>query len=133
MGFEHQTGIAVLYATPERPLSNLGWAYFNQQMYKQAKLYFQQALDIKPDFLIAIHGIASIYIQIRYYSKAIDFLHYKIETDPEAAILHSDLAKAYERIKDYNQAKRSWESVLKLVPSTSSLAREAQERLLQLN
>ena len=123
----------LLYATPENPLSNLGWAYFHQQMYKQAKRYFQQALDIQPDFLIAIHGIASIYIQTEDYKKAIEFLHYKLKMNPGAAILHSDLAKAYEKIEAYDQAKKSWGVVLKLVPSTSFLAREAQQRLSRFN
>lgn len=120
----------ILYATPEIPLSNLGWAYFHQKMYKQAKSYFKKALEIQPDFLFAVHGLASIYIQTEYYSQAINYLHYKLKVNPRAAILHSDLAKAYEAIKNYNQAKKSWDLVLKLVPSTSPLAREAQERLL---
>ncbi|MDM8536570.1 tetratricopeptide repeat protein [Desulfobacterales bacterium HSG17] len=123
----------LLYATPERPLSNLGWVYYHQQMYKLAKSYFNKALDVHPDFLIAIHGISSLYIKTGYHAKAITFLHYKLKTNPGAAILHSDLAKAYEGLKDYNQAKRSWELVLRLVPSTSPLAREAQVKLLQLN
>ena len=123
----------ILYATPERPLSNLGWAYFGQQMYKQANIYFQQAMDIRPDFLIAIHGIASIYIKTENYSKAIDFLHYKLKTNSGAAILHSDLATVYERINDINQARKSWKLVIKLLPSTSALAREAQKKLSRFN
>ncbi len=120
----------ILYATPEIPLSNLGWAYFHQKMYKRAKSYFKKALDIQPDFLFAVHGLSSIYIQTGYYSQAINYLHYKLTVKPRAAILHSDLAKAYEAIENYNQAKKSWNLVLKLVPSTSPLAKEALERLL---
>jgi Tfp pilus assembly protein PilF len=120
----------VLYPTPEISLSNLGWAYSHQKRYKQAKLYFKKALDIQPDFLFAVHGLSSIYIETGYYSQAINYLNYKLKLHPRAAILHSDLAKAYEAIKDYTQARRSWDRVLKLVPSTSHLAKEAQERLL---
>jgi type IV pilus assembly protein PilF len=123
----------LLYATPEIPLSNLGWAYFNQKMYKKARFYFEKALDIQPDFLFAIHGLSSIYIKTEYYAKAIDYLHYKLKNNPEAAILHSDLAKVYEALKDYSQARKSWNLVLQLEPSTSPLAREAQERLIQLD
>ncbi len=119
-----------LYPTPEISLSNLGWAYFHQKMYKQAKFYFKKALDIQPDFLFAVHGLSSIYIQTGYYDQAINYLHYKLKVNPRAAILHSDLAKAYEAIKNYNQARKSWNLLLKLVPSTSPLAKEAQERLL---
>ena len=96
-------------------------------------MYFTQSLEIRPDFLIAIHGIASIYIETRYYSQAIDYLHNELKKNPAAAIIHSDMAKAYEGLKDFDQAKRSWDTVLKLVPETSPLAREAQKRLSMLN
>ncbi|MCP4673875.1 MAG: tetratricopeptide repeat protein, partial [Desulfobacula sp.] len=120
----------VLYATPEIPLSNLGLVYMHQKMYKLAKSYFKKALDIQPDFLFAVHGLSSVYIQTGYYDQAINYLHYKLKVNPRAAILHSDLAKAYEAIKNYNQARKSWNLVLKLVPATSPLAKEARERLL---
>ena len=123
----------LLYATPEIPFSNLGWAYFHQKMYRRAKTYFEKSLEIRPDFLIAIHGLASIYIETGYYTLAIDFLHHELKRNPGAAILHSDLAKVYEALKDFNKARRSWDIVLKLVPETSHLAREAQKRLLKLN
>ena len=123
----------ILYATPEMPLSNLGWAYFHQKMYKRAKLYFKQSLDINPDFLIAVHGISSIYIKTGDYTQALNLLHSNLTKSPGAAILHSDLAKVYEALKDYKQAKKSWELVLKLVPPQSHLAREAREKLLSLD
>lgn len=122
----------ILCSDPETSLTNLGWVYFHQERYKQAKSYFKKALDIKPDFLVALHGVASIYIKMGHYSQALRFLHYNLIQNPEAAILHSDLAKTYEALKKYRQAKKSWELVVKLAPSTSPLSREAKERILQL-
>ncbi|MBU8849935.1 MAG: tetratricopeptide repeat protein [Desulfobacterales bacterium] len=130
--FEEISG-NLLYATPEIPLSNLGWAYFHQKMFKKSKLYFNKSLKIRPGFLIAVHGLASIYIETGYYPHAIKFLHHALEKNPGAAILHSDLAKAYEALKEFNKAKKSWEVVQKLVPETSPLAREAEKRLFELN
>jgi len=123
----------LLYTTPEMPLSNLGWAYFHQRMYKTAKIYFEKSLEFRPDFLIAVHGLALIYIETGYYSRAINFLHHALEKNPGAAILHSDLAKAYEAVKEFKKARNSWNVVLKLVPETSPLAREATKRLFELN
>ncbi len=97
------------------------------------KSYFKQSLDANPDFLIAVHGISSIYIKTGDYTQALNFLHSNLKKNPRAAILHADLARTYEALKNFKQARRSWNLVLKLVPPTSSLAREAQERLLQLN
>jgi len=123
----------LLYATPETPLANLGWAYFHQKMYKTAKIYFEKSLEIRPDFLIAIHGLASIYIETGYYPHAIKFLHHALEKNPGAAILHADLAKVYTALKDFKKAKKSWGLVLQLVPETSPLAREATKKLSELN
>ncbi|MCK5162881.1 MAG: tetratricopeptide repeat protein [Desulfobacula sp.] len=123
----------LLYATPEMPLSNLGWAYFRQKLYKKAKVYFKKSLEIRPNFLNAVHGLSSIYIETGYYNLAITFLHHSLKKNPGAAILHSDLAKVYEALKDFDKAKRSWDVVLKLEPETSPLAIEAQKRLLELN
>lgn len=124
---------SLVYAYPEMPLSNIGWAYFHQKKYEKSKAYFNKSLEIKPDFLISIHGLASIYIETGFHLKAIDFLLQELKRDPSAAILHSDIAKAYEATNDFSKAKKSWDIVLKLVPETSPLAREAKKKLLELN
>ncbi|MBC8440524.1 MAG: tetratricopeptide repeat protein [Deltaproteobacteria bacterium] len=123
----------LLYATPEISFSNLGWAYFHQKKYITAKNYFIKSLEIRPNFLNAIHGLASIYIETGNHNQAIDFLHHALETNPGAAIIHSDMAKVYEALKNFDKARKSWNIVLKLEPATSPLAREALKRLFELN
>ncbi len=123
---------SLVYGTPEIPLSNLGWAYFNKRDYEKATFYFNKSLSFQPNFLVSLHGVASTYLRTGYYYQAIDYLHQKIKRNPGAAILHADLAKSYELVKDYKQAIKSWEVVLNLVPETSSLSVEAQERLMRL-
>jgi len=123
----------LLYATPEMPLSNLGWAYFHQGMYKKAKIYFMQSLELRPDFLNSIHGLASTYIKTGHTFQAINYLRHELKKNPRAAILHSDLAEIYESLNDFKKAIAAWNNVLKLVPETSPLAREAQKRLFNLN
>lgn len=123
----------LLYSTPEMPLANLGWAYFNQKFYKKATYYFKKSLEIRPDFLISIHGLASIYTETGVYYQARDYLLRNLKKYPDAAILHADIAKIYERLNDPVNAKKSWQSVLKLLPETSSLAQEAQKKLYNYN
>jgi len=123
----------LVYTYPERPLSNLGWAYFHQKKYEKAKIYFNKSLEIKPDFLISIHGLASIYIETGVHLKAIDLHNQALTRNPGAPILHSDIAKAYEATNDFPRARKSWEIVLGLVSETSPLAREAKKKLLELN
>ncbi len=124
---------SLLYATPEVPTANLGWAYYHQRNYAKAKEYFLKALDFRPSYLVPAHGLASILIETGYQYQAIDFLHRQLQKSPSAAILHSDLAKAYESVQRFDQAKRSWQVVIKLEPETSALAKEAEKRLYDLH
>jgi Tfp pilus assembly protein PilF len=123
----------LLNPTPEVPLSNLGWAYFHKREFKKAIFYFNKSLEIRPEFLVSIHGLASVYIETGYNIQAVDLLEHALEKNPGAAILHSDLAKVHETLKNFDRAKKSWELVIKLEPETSPLARQAQKRLDELN
>jgi Tfp pilus assembly protein PilF len=123
----------LIYAYPEIPLSNLGWAYFHQKKYDKSSSYFTKSLEINPRFIISIHGLASVYLETKEHLKAIDFLQQELRREPSAAILHSDLAKAYEGINDFTRAKASWRTVLNFASEVSQLAREAKKRLDELN
>jgi len=123
----------LIYAYPEIPLSNLGWAYFHQKKYEKSISYFIKSLEINPRFLISIHGLASVYLETKEHLQAIEFLNQELKREPSAAILHSDLAKAYEGINDFTRAKTSWRTVLNFASETSQLAREAKKRLDELN
>ena len=46
-----------LYATPHYPLANLGTAYFYKGDYQTALDYYKKALDLQPDFAIALTGV----------------------------------------------------------------------------
>ncbi len=123
----------LLYATPEMPLSNLGWIYFEQGLFKHAEKYFNQALDTRPGFINALHGLASVYTRQHQYSKAIAFIHDALKKDPGIAVLHADLAKNYHALGNEQKAKNAWNIVLKLVPPRSPLAKEARKELSDLN
>ena len=123
----------LIYVYPEIPLSNLGWAYFHQKKYEKSISYFTKSLEINPKFLISIHGLASVYLETKEHLQAIEFLSQELKREPSAAILHSDLAKAYEGINDFTRAKASWRTVLNFSSETSQLSREAKKRLDELN
>lgn len=119
----------LLYPTPAIPLSNIGWAYFYQNRFHPAKKYFNQSLDIRPHFINAVHGLASIYLAEHNYTKALSFIHASLKLNPGAPILHADLATTYEALGELKKARDSWNVVLSLVPERSPLAKEAEKHL----
>jgi len=123
----------LVYANPEIPLSNLGWVYFHQKKYEKARIFFNKSLDINPNFLIAVHGLTSIYLETEYYQQALDLIQRMLTKNPNAIILHSDMAKTFEALKDIAKARESWETVLKLSSENSPFARMAKKRLNDLN
>ncbi len=120
---------SLLYPTPHFPLSNMGWAFLGKQEFQLAETYFKKALDELPWFMAASHGLATVYLQTGRVDQAMDYLHTCLNRSPDAAILHADLAKAYEAKGMKHQAEKSWQMVLTLVPERSALAREAHIKL----
>lgn len=123
----------ILYATPEIPMSNIGWAYLHQGMMRKARTYFDKALDIRPQFLNAIHGIASIYMKQGNHYQALVYINDQLKNNPGAAILHADLAKTYQALGHTQKAKNAWNVVLKLVPLRSPLGMEARKAISKLD
>jgi len=119
----------LIYPTPHFALANIGWAYLGKQDFAKAQTYFRKALDEKPGFITAIHGLAQIYLRTGQTDRATAYLHRSLHKTPDAAVLHADLAQAYEKKGQTKQAIKTWQLVLRLAPETSSLARTAQDRL----
>ncbi|MFH1155031.1 MAG: tetratricopeptide repeat protein [Pseudomonadota bacterium] len=118
----------LLYATPHFALTNLGWAYLGKKDFRKAKENFSKALDIKPDFVNAVHGLATAYLSTGQADSVENLLGKSLQKNPEAAILHADLARALEATRQYARAKQAWKMVIKLAPETD-LAREADHHL----
>ncbi len=122
----------MLYAKPHYAFSNMGWAYVGKNEYNRALKFFSRALDTNPEFVQAIHGKARAWLSLQQPEKAVSFLEKKIQKLPGYSVLHSDLAKAYETVYEYDKARRSWHQVLNIAPEYSSIAEEAELRLKQL-
>lgn len=122
----------LIYPTPHFPLANIGWAYLGMQQFAKAQLYFNKALDEQSGFITAIHGLAQVFLRTGQTDRAATYLHKHLKRYPDAAILHADLAQAYEAKGSLRQAVKAWQLVLKLVPENNALARKAENHLLRL-
>lgn len=119
----------LLYPTPQYPLSNLGWAYLEKKNYTLAEAYFSQALDTVPEFVTAAHGLARVFLETRRETEAVTFLKARLSENPETAILHADLARAYEAKGWLNEARQSWQNVLQYAKGNADLKKKAHARL----
>ena len=123
----------LLYPTPHYPLSNIGWAYMGKKEFSVAEVYFKKALDQSPWFTAAAHGLAQVYLKTGQVEQATLFLNQCLIKFPGKAIFHADQAQAYEAKGLTNQAIKSWQRVLTMVPERSALAKQAVLKLSELN
>lgn len=123
----------LLYPTPHYPLSNLGWAYLGKQDYSRAESWFSRALDVVPGFVTASHGLAQVYLNSGQVEKAVTFLTNALRKLPDNALLHADLARAYEARGQTAQAKNSWQKVRQYARENSALAETARKRLTDMD
>ena len=114
----------LLYGTPQFPLSNLGVVYYELEEYELSAQYYLKALDIKPDFVQALYGLAKTDIATDRVPEAIAKLENAVDISPDSAILYFELARAYALNQDYTKALSAYHRVVELNP-TSTLADRA--------
>ncbi len=74
------------YTTYHYPLTNIGWAYYNKKEYKNAVIYYEQALKTSPNFIKTLYGLGKTYIAIGEYKKAKKLFKKVIEIAPSSVI-----------------------------------------------
>jgi type IV pilus assembly protein PilF len=121
----------LLYATPHYPLTNLGIAYFNKKDYTSAEKYYLDALDLQPDFALALRGLGKTYIALNKIPEAVLTLEKAVNTLPQSADLHMDLGNAYHMQGQAQKALFSYQKVKSLVPD-SPLSEAAQKEILKI-
>ena len=121
----------ILYATPHIPYANLGWAYYNKNQYDTSILYYEKALNLAPDFSIALRGLGRTYMAKGDIDRAIEILEKTIQQAPRFTDAYYDLAKAYRMSFNYELAIKNYEKVISFAPHTP-IANKAKTELDQL-
>jgi type IV pilus assembly protein PilF len=104
----------LLYATPQYPLSNLGYVYYEKGEYDLSQKYYLEALRAKPDFSNAMHGLGKTYLAMGRVQEAITRLEKAVELSPGVAFVYFDLAKAYSLNREYSKAYDAYNKVVQL-------------------
>ncbi len=121
----------VLYATPHFPLTNMGIAYYNKKDYVSAQKHYQDALDLQPEFGLALRGLGKTYIALNKLPEAVSMLEKAVKVAPQSADLQMDLANAYHMQGQTKKALFAYRKVTTLAPD-SSLAENAQREILKI-
>jgi type IV pilus assembly protein PilF len=116
----------ILYGTPHFGYANLGNAYYYKGDLERSEKYYLEALQIKPEFVNALQGLARTYIAMDRIPEAVSKLEKAVRKAPDSPALHFQLAKAYQLALEFKKAYHSYRKVVELAPE-SSLADQAEK------
>jgi len=121
----------ILYATPHYPLTNMGIAYYNLKDYPRAEKAYLDALDLEPDFTLALRGLGNTYVAMNKLPQAIAAFEKATKNAPQSADLYMDLGNAYHMHGETEKALLAYKKVTSLSPD-SSLAESAQKEIIKI-
>lgn len=128
----------LVYTTPQKPMVNLGWAYYNKKEYTLAEKHYNDAFDLYRDGLIkdwdyiqALYGLSLIYMETGRTAKAVETLSLALKDAPRAYPLYFKLAEAYKHQSEYDKAEQAYRKVIEIAPQ-SELADKARIALFDI-
>ncbi len=123
-----------LYDTPSMALYNSAWAYYSKKDYKTALARYQEALNIDPMTGLRPQiekNVGLIYSDQDNIPEAIRHFKKSVELDSSLFDAYFLLGQSYLKIKDNNNAKKAFQTVIKLSPE-SSFGQRAQNYIQSL-
>jgi type IV pilus assembly protein PilF len=121
----------LLYGTPHFPLTNLGIAYYNKQDYTNSERYYLEALDLEPNFVLALRNLSKTYVAMNKLPQAVATLEKAVKSAPQSAELYLELGNAYHMSGDAQMALSAYQKVTSLSPNTP-IAETAQIEILKI-
>jgi len=128
----------LVYTTPQYPLLNLGWAYFNKKDYVQAEKYYKQAIkyyddDFRRDmtYIRALGGLGRTHIATGNFAQALSALSRAAQAAPGIPDTYFYIGQAYEKAGKPRDAKMAYLKVIEVAPD-SEIANKAARAALKL-
>lgn len=123
-----------IYDTPAKALYNAGWAYYAKKDYQTALIKYQDALLREPMTYLRPRiekNIGLVYFDQNNIQEAIVHFKKAVELNSSFYDAHFLLGECYLRIKDTENARKAFQTVIKLSPQ-SSLGQKAESYLQSL-
>ncbi len=128
----------LLYATPQYPLLNLGWAYFNKKDYVQAEKYYKKTIKHYNDgfpkditYIRALGGLGRTYIATDKIAQALALFGKAVKHAPNIPDTYFYMGRAYEKAGRARDAKMAYLKVIEVAPD-SEIANRAARAALKL-
>ena len=94
-----------------------GQAAFEEGNYDRALTFFQQALQHRPDWALALNGIGKCYVRKKDWPQAERYYRQAAAADPTWVYPVANLAGLYWRTKRYAEAEQMYLQALQLAPT----------------
>ena len=96
--------------------TELGTLYFLSGKIQEAETAYRKALEIKPDFMLAILNLGKLQMSEKKYDDAVVTLTKGIQADPTSADAFHYLGESYLQIKQGNRAVIALNEAIRLAP-----------------
>lgn len=121
----------LLYVTPQFPLANLGWAYYNKGEYEKARENLVEALELQPNFFIAQLNLGRTEMALNRLHRAQLLFEEAAEGNPKNPELLFEMGKTYRLLGDYDSAILALKGAIAYTDD-SELAVKAYEELKKI-
>ncbi len=95
---------------------NVGNAYADSGMNKEAVEAFNQSIKIEPDVASSHVNLGVAYARLGMYKEAIDSHKQAIRIEPDNAFAHNDLGAAYSKIGMHKEAIEAFKQAIRIKP-----------------
>ena len=109
--------IVAEYPRDARSFAALGACLVFQAKYESAKLEYQHALELDPQFVGALYGLGCAAYEQEQSAEAKDYLERALALAPSNALCHRVLGCVFDQIEDTSRALVHYERAVALDPS----------------
>lgn len=121
----------LLFATPERAWTGIGYAYYLKHDYAAAERYYLKARELNARYDQASFRLGELYYSQDRVVEAVEAFSRAVELAPRSALGHYWLGMAALKTRDSTLARKSFQETIRLAPE-SEQARLARNYLKTL-
>jgi len=97
--------------------NNLGLALLRKQQRYEARMHFQKAVEINPNYVDARSNLGLVFVQEGQLDEAVDQYQAAVEIDPNSPVAHANLGNAFFTKGQLDEAVAQYEKAAEIDPN----------------